>query len=265
MTGVRAPATAYQVSLAAFEGPLDMLLHLVREARLDITEISLAAVAHQYFAYLEQMHRLDVEIESSYLVVFAQLLELKSRLLLPDEPEDDTPYMMLDFGEDDHDGAPSEDDPLVNRLESYEMVLEAGEWLRKREASSFARYPRPTGLAPPDEPELDVSADALAAAMRRLEASPRAPRPPASIEKISLSVPERVKEIWVHLTGRPFSRFADLLGEVPTKPMVVVTFLAVLELAKRRKVTLRQEETVGEIEITKIDARDRGPLILEDA
>lgn len=252
MTAVRAPSSAYQVSLAEFEGPLDMLLHLVREARLDITEISLAAVAQQYFVYLEQMHRLDVEIESSYLVVFAQLLELKSRLLLPDEPEDDGPFM-LDFGEDDTEGAPRDEDPLVDRLAAYALVKEAAEWFRLREASSFARYPRPTGMEYADEPELDVSVDALAQAMRRLEASPRAPRPPASIEKITLSVPERVKEIWGQLVGRPFSRFGDLLGECPSRPMIVVTFLAVLELARRRRVTLRQLETVGEIEIVKRD------------
>lgn len=249
MKAVRAPGTAYQVHLPSFEGPLDLLLHLVRDAKLDITEISLAAVAHQYFAYLETMHKLDVEIESSYLVVFAQLLELKSRLLLPEPEMDDGPLPDL-FAEEDQENA---EPALVDRLEAYALVKEAAEWLAGREASSFARYPRPTGMAPADEPELDLSLAALVAAMRRLEASPRAPRPPAQVEKVALSVPERVKELWAWLVKRPFARFRELLGARPTRPLMVVTFLALLELARRRKVTLRQQETVGEIEVTRRD------------
>jgi len=250
VTALRAPASSWQVHLEQFEGPLDLLLHLVRDARLDITEIALAAVARQYFAYLETMHRLDVEIESSYLVVFAQLLELKSRLLLPDEPVGDE-QLDLDFGEEDSDAAPRESDPLVDRLAAYALVKEAAGWLAAREASSFARYPRPTGLALADEPELEVSAEALAAAMRRLEASPRAPRDPVSVERVTLSVPERVKELWHLFIRQPLARFRELLGARPTRSLVVVTFLALLELARRRKVSLRQETTLGEIEVTR--------------
>lgn len=250
MTALRAPMSAYRVHLSGFEGPLDLLLHLVRDAQLDLTEISLAAVAQQYFQYLETMHKLDVEIESSYLVVFAQLLELKSRLLLPDEPEEDE-QLFLDFGDEESDAAPRESDPLVDRLAAYALVKDAAAWLAGREASSFARYARPTGMAPPDEPELDVSAEALAAAMRRLESSPRAPRDPVSVEKITLSVPERVRELWNMIVRRPISRFRELLGARPTRPLLVVTFLALLELARRRKVSLRQEQTVGEIEVTR--------------
>ena len=250
MNALRAPSSAWRVQLTGFEGPLDLLLHLVRDAQLDLTEISLAAVAQQYFAYLETMQRLDVEIESSYLVVFAQLLELKSRLLLPDDPVEDE-QLFLDFGEEETDAAPRESDPLVDRLAAYALVKDAAEWLAGREASAFARYPRPTGMAWPDEPELEVSAEALAAAMRRLEASPRAPRDPVAVEKITLSVPERVRELWSLFVRQPLARFRDLLGARPTRPLVVVTFLALLELARRRKVTLRQETTVGEIEVTR--------------
>ena len=249
MTALRAPTSNWQVHLEQFEGPLDLLLHLVRDSRLDITEIALAAVAQQYFSYLENMHRLDVEIESSYLVVFAQLLELKSRLLLPEEPGHDE-QLELDF-EEESDAAPRESDPLVDRLAAYALVKEAAGWLAAREASSFARYPRPTGMAYADEPELEVSAEALAAAMRRLEASPRAPRDPVAVEKVTLSVPERLRELWNLFIRQPLARFRDLLGARPTRNMVVVTFLALLELARRRKVSLRQETTVGDIEVTR--------------
>ncbi|MGI5845000.1 MAG: segregation and condensation protein A [Candidatus Xenobium sp.] len=252
MKPLRAPASTWQVYLDQFEGPLDLLLHLVRDAQLDITEIALAAVAQQYFSYLETMHRLDVEIESSYLVVFAQLLELKSRLLLPEDPGGDE-QLDLDFGEEESDAAPRESDPLVDRLAAYALVKEAADWLASREATSFARYPRPSGLPFPDEPELEVSVEALAAAMRRLESSPRAPRDPVAVEKMVLSVPERIRELWSLFIRQPLTCFRDLLGARPTRSLVVVTFLALLELARRRKVTLRQQTTVGDIEVKRLE------------
>ena len=100
-------ADGYKVELPFFQGPLDLLLSLVEESELDITEISLAAVTGQYREYLELLGQLDVEIESSYLLVFAQLLELKSRLLLP-EPEPDDSHL---FGFEEE---PDEDDLVVD-------------------------------------------------------------------------------------------------------------------------------------------------------
>lgn len=232
----------YKVQLPFFEGPLDLLLSLVEQSELDITEISLSQVAGQYREYLELLGQLDVEIESSYLVVFAQLLELKSRLLLPViEPEDD-PFM---GGDDDH-----EPDDLVARLREYQRLKRAAMWLAERESQSLARYPHPSGLSEPESPLLHVSRRSLyLAALRALR--PRKPfKEPIGYRRVELSVPERVEEIWSHLTaasGRvTFSQLLRREGE--RKPLVVVTFLALLEMARRERIRLYQEDYRSELE-----------------
>lgn len=236
----------YRVQLPVFEGPLDLLLSLVEESELDITEISLAEVAGQYREYLEILGELDIEIESSYLVVFAQLLELKSRLLLP-EPEPDEDGI---FGLYDDDG----EDDLVFRLKEYQKLKRAADWLASREGDSLARYPHPSGLSEPETPILSVSTNSLfMTALRVLK--PRKPfKEPIPYARIELSVPDRVEEIWTSLQsskkeGRKRVRFSDLLqrdGE--RKPLVVVTFLALLEMARRDRIKLYQDGIKSEIE-----------------
>lgn len=239
----------YQVQLPFFEGPLDLLLSLVEQSELDITEISLAAVTGQYREYLDLLGQLDVEIESSYLVVFAQLLELKSRLLLPVvEPEDD--------GMMPQDQEPDEDD-LVTRLREYQRLKKAAQWLAEREQQSLARYPHPSGLSEPETPLLSVSRRSLyLAALRILR--PRKPfKEPIGYRKVELSVPERVEEIWSQLQGArrrvPFSELLRREGD--RKGLVVVTFLALLEMARRDRVTLYQESCHSELEC---EIRDEG-------
>lgn len=233
----------YQVQLPFFEGPLDLLLSLVEQSELDITEISLSEVTGQYREYLEILGQLDIEIESSYLVVFAQLLELKSRLLLPViEPDDDG--MPMGYEED-----PEED--LVTRLREYQRLKKAAEWLAERESQSLARYPHPSGLSEPETPLLNVSKRSLhLAALRILR--PRKPfKEQIGYRKVELSVPERVEEIWSHLVDRPGRRvtFSELLRrEGEPKPLVVVTFLALLEMARRDRITLYQDSYRSELE-----------------
>lgn len=233
----------YKVQLPFFEGPLDLLLSLVEGSELDITEISLSAVTGQYREYLELLGSLDVEIESSYLVVFAQLLELKSRLLLPpaDEPDDDG--MMMGHDED------SEED-LVTRLREYQRLKKAANWLAERESQSLARYPHPSGLSEPETPLLSVSRRSLhMAALRILR--PRKPFKEAiGYRRVELSVPERVEEIWSHLQEQNRRvTFSELLRrEGEHKSLVVVTFLALLEMARRDRVTLYQENYRSELE-----------------
>ena len=234
---------AYKVQLPFFEGPLDLLLSLVEQSELDITEISLSQVTGQYREYLELLGNLDVEIESSYLVVFAQLLELKSRLLLPViEPEDDG------FGPG-YEEEPGEDD-LVARLREYQRLKKAALWLAERESQSLARYPHPSGLTEPETPLLSVSRRSLhLAALRILK--PRKPfKEPIGYRKVELSVPERVEEIWSHLQGQQRRvTFSELLRrEGDRKGLVVVTFLALLEMARRDRVTLYQDNYRSELE-----------------
>lgn len=246
----------YKVQLPWFEGPLDLLLSLVEESELDITEISLSQVTGQYREYLELLGQLDVEIESSYLVVFAQLLELKSRLLLP-EPEPDEHMFGFEI-------EPDEDD-LVARLKEYQKLKKSAGWLGEREGQSLARYPHPSGLSEPETPILHLTLRSLhIAALRCLK--PRKPfREQIDYKKIELSVPERVEQIWDTLqsaqraTPRERTKFSQLLkADRQDRPLVVVTFLALLEMARRDRIEIFQDSHVGEIEF---EIKDSNPPI----
>ncbi|MGE0493777.1 MAG: ScpA family protein [Vulcanimicrobiota bacterium] len=237
------PSTGYRVQLPAFEGPLDLLLHLVDHAKLEITEISLAAVAGQYQQYLETLQDLDIEIESSYLVVFAQLLEIKSRALLPEPP----PLSAEEMGEEASEEEPND---LVERLREYKLMKQISDILGERELRSLARYPHPCELPEFDMPALDVSLNSLhAASLRLLKPKGEPFKPAPTFKKIEISVPERMAQIWNWLSGKPKAFFRQLLGGNPSKGLIVVTFLAVLELARRGRVTLHQESYQEDIEI----------------
>ena len=233
-------ADGYKVELPFFQGPLDLLLSLVEESELDITEISLAAVTGQYREYLELLGQLDVEIESSYLLVF------KSRLLLP-EPEPDDSHL---FGFEEE---PDEDD-LVARLREYQLLKKAASWLGEREGQSLARYPHPSGLSEPETPLLHTSLRSLhSAALRCLK--PRKPfKEQIDYKKIEMSVPDRVEQVWEKLQtarseGRRRTCFSELMrSESNNKPLVVVTFLALLEMARRDRIELFQDGYLSEIE-----------------
>ena len=241
----------YKVQLPFFEGPLDLLLDLVEEAELDITEISLSDVTGQYQEYLELLGQLDVEIESSYLVVFAQLLELKSRLLLP-EPEPDDSHL---FG---FEIEPDEDD-LVTRLREYQRLKKAALWLGEREGQSLARYRHPSGLSEPETPLLHLSLRSLHSAALRCLKEKKPFREPVNYKKIELSVPERVEQIWGELQaaqtrGKARVSFSELLHEKKkNRPLVVVTFLALLEMARRDRIQLYQKGYRSEIECSPSD------------
>lgn len=242
--------SAYEVRLAHFEGPLDLLLHLVDQEKLALSEISLAAVAHQYQDYLKQLESLNIEIESSYITVFAQLLELKSKLLLPPEPSE-LENFFEDFAPADG-GFEGEEEPedLLEQLVAYRALKEGADWLLVQESRSLCQYPRPAHHNEPENLELDVSLDALCAAWVRMDRRYQAPRRPVELRRIVLSVPDRVKQLWDLLRRQPRSFFHQFLQGDWNKAFVIVTFLAVLELVRRSRVRAEQNGLDSDIEIT---------------
>ena len=250
----------YKVDLPQFEGPLDLLLSLVDKEKLDITEISLARVAQQYRHYLESLDRLNLEIESSYIVVFAQLLEIKSRVLLPPVEEEDPGYDN-DFSSP-ADGYEEED--LVEQLKAYKLVKEAADWLAKQESLSLAQYPHPCTQMEPEWLELDVSLEALVATWVRLDTSVRAPRQAVELQKVQMSVPDRALQIFEWIKKRTRGLFSQLLGTKPSRSHRVVSFLALLELLRRSRVRVHQENWESDLEIEIRQELASDSLVIEE-
>lgn len=238
--------SAYPVTLPAFEGPLDLLLHLIESEKLDISEISLMVVTDQYLRTLDLLEEIEPGALADFLVIASRLLYIKSRALLPKPvPPDD---------EDEEDAG----DALVRQLIEYRQFKEVAATLRQREDEGLRVYIR-TAPRPELERRLDMSdldMDALHRALRRaLERIPDDP-PMPRVKTYEITVSEQIENVRSYMDsvlnrtqdGEPGGvKFVDLLSRQWTRLEVIVTFLAVLELVKQRELEFVQERTFGEI------------------
>jgi len=242
------PLKHLPVRLAHFEGPLDLLLHLCRENKVDLTDIPIAAITEQYLTYLDMMRTLNLEVAGEFLVVAATLLHIKSRLLLPVEESPE--------GEEGED--PRRE--LVQQLLEYQKFKEAGLALRgleERRSSIFARESLgPEGPPRTDFP-LEVSMFDLLAALRRvIDQMPKTQQ--VVLEPDHLSVAQRIAEVLEMLAAGGEVRFEELFRGAREVGDVVVTFLAVLELVRLRLVRIWQAEAYGEIRVAAVPAGTEG-------
>jgi segregation and condensation protein A len=235
---------AYAVTLPGFEGPLDLLLHLIEQEQLDISEVSLVAVTDQYLRTIEQMERPAPGALADFLVVASRLLYLKSVRLLPKPP---------DSGDEEEDSGSA----LVRHLLEYRVFRRAADALRNRDETARV-FPRPPATLVPAvmaerAPEFgELEAAMLRAALQKALARVAQVTPPPAVHPYPVTVAERMAEVRQRLRkqaaqGLPRLGFAALLSEVDTRIAVVVTFLAVLELVKQRELVATQEGTFGEI------------------
>jgi segregation and condensation protein A len=231
-------STTYTVKLPVFEGPLDLLLHLIEERELDITKVSLAAVTDQYLDYMNQVEELNPDRLADFLIVAAKLLLIKSRTLLP-QPSDE-----IDEEEEEDVG-----DELVRRLIEYRKFKNAAAELRSRQEQGLRAYARLLA-APEPQPTFrleGVTLDALLEAVREAMMA----QPTASVDEVvtplRVSLPEKIAQLEALLTERRRFSFTDILKEARSRTEIVVTFLALLQLIKRRKVVVQQHELFGEI------------------
>ena len=224
--------------LVAFDGPLDLLLYLIREQKLDITNLPMADVTRQYMDSLLQMEELNLEIAAEFVAMAAQLLQIKSRLLLPRPPVAD-----------------EEEDPreeLVQRLLDYQAVKEAARELTVRE-SEWQAVVYAQGLdiqehaRVEDEPIRASLFDLLAAyreALKRL-----LPPPPVEVRTAPKTLEQRIAEVLRNLQSEQWVAFTGLLAKARSREDLVLTFLALLELVRLGRIHLVQTETFGEIRI----------------
>lgn len=228
-----------RVSLDVFDGPLDLLLNLVREQQLDIATVSLATVADQYFAFISAMHDLDVELCAEYLVIAATLVFLKSKSLLPPIP--------LEF-EDVEESAAVVEARLRERLVAYSKYRDAGTDLRSRALDAAAYYLRPEGGDSTTElvQRYRVDAAKLAAA---LAAALRAAKPEKrTIVRERVSLIEQMEYVMRTLRTNGKTGFFALIERLD-RAGIIVTFLAVLELVRRGRLGFEQSDAFADIEL----------------
>lgn len=231
------PPQALEVFLEAFEGPLDLLLYLIKRQNLDILEIDVSRITEQYMQYVELMDAMQFELAGEYLLMAAMLAEIKSRMLLPrsEEHEDD------------------EEDPraqLIRRLQEYERFKKAAE-----DIEEMPRMERDTWVgsaAPPqldrEQPEPDVEMRelllALGEVLRRADMFES-----HHIQREALSTRERMSQVLERLDGAQFVPFVSLFTAQEGRLGVVVTFLAIMELIKESLVEIVQTESFGPIHV----------------
>lgn len=232
------PPDALEVILEAFEGPLDLLLYLIRRQNLDILDINVAEITRQYMGYIELMQAIQLELAAEYLVMAAMLAEIKSRILLPRQTVE---------------GEEEEEDPrgeLIRRLQEYERFKAAAEDID--EMPRMGRDIHQASGESPDRseerhfPEVDMREvlSALADVLRRAEMFES-----HHIQLEKLSTRERMSQVLDAIKGKQFVPFVSLFLEKEGRLGVVVTFLAIMELIKESLVEIVQNESFGPIHV----------------
>ncbi|HVF52987.1 MAG TPA: ScpA family protein [Actinomycetota bacterium] len=235
---------AYEVKLDVFEGPIDLLLHLITRQRVDIYEISLSTITEEYIAAIERLDELDLETATGFLIVAATLLELKSSRLLPGRYTEDPSLL-------------EERDLLLARLVECATFRAAGEWLATMLERGLDWHPRTAGL----EPEFaglapDLLASTTPEHLARAAAAAFAPKPTPEIDlhhitPIRETVRDAIYELAQVLDGRSGAvSFSELCGGTTRRIEVVVRFLALLELFKSGAVDVAQADRFGDIRAT---------------
>jgi segregation and condensation protein A len=234
------PPDALEVFLEAFEGPLDLLLYLIRRQNIDILDINIAEITEQYISYVELMEAAQFELAAEYLVMAAMLAEIKSRFLLPRMEEDE---------EDEEDPRAQ----LIRRLQEYERYRDAAEKI-----DELPRLHRDFHIASADIPVLDKEVPlpeidlqeilmAFADVLRRSDL-----KESHHIQRQALSTREKMSQILLRISDKQFTPLSSLILKDEGKLGIVVTFLAVMELIKESLVELVQSEPFAPIHIKAI-------------
>lgn len=246
----------YSIHLPEFEGPLDLLLQMIERAELDITRVSLAAVADQYLAFISKPGLIELSAMADYLVIAAKLILAKSRLLLP-QTEEQAEGEVEDSAE-----------ALARQLREYKLFKQAALKFREREQSGLQSFSR---RAPPPRPALaratrisGLTFEALYGALRRtVESSPTMPAG-AVIEPLRVSIQHRISHIREMTANGGRVQFTSLLEQATSRVEVIVTFLAVLESLKRKLIAVEQEGVFGEIYLSGRDESGETAPTLEE-
>jgi segregation and condensation protein A len=231
----------YPVRLRVFEGPLDLLLHLIRKHEVDIYDIPIALITQQYLDYLDLMQELDLDVAGEFLVMAATLIHIKSRTLLP----------RPDPSQEDAEEDPREE--LIRRLLEHQKFKAAAELLHEREIQRGAQWARPDGrvteiVGEAPEPEIEVDLFSLMAAFRQVLERARH-RPHVLLPPEQVSIETRIEQLMARLSETEACGFEELFVDVETRAGMIVTFLALLEMIRLRRVRVFQQGNFGPIRV----------------
>jgi segregation and condensation protein A len=233
-----------KIKLQSFEGPLDLLVHLIKKNQVNVYDIPIALVTEQYLEYLDLMQELNLDVASEFLVMAATLIHIKSRMLLP-RPE---ASLLEDEGDDPRD-------VLVQRLLEHEKFKAAAELLHERETWRSAQWTRPDSriealVGEEYEPELEVDLFGLLSAFRLVLERARE-RPPVPLPPEQVSIETRIEQLLERLSETEACGFEDLFVDTASRGDLIVTFLALLEMIRLKLVRVFQAGQMGAIRIYK--------------
>jgi segregation and condensation protein A len=240
---------SYEVSTSVFEGPFDLLLHLILKQEVDLWEISLSKIVDEYLAELERMESLDLELTTEFLLIAATLVDLKARRLLPSLEAVELDEELLRF---------EERDLLLARLLECKTFKDAARAIDSLVRRADRSLPRRAG---PEEPFASLTPDPLehvapsrllAVVMRALSAKPKPTIEVEHIAPIRASVRDAVETLLAALPQRDAMTFRQLVADAPTRLETIVRFLAVLELYKQGVVDLEQFDAFGELRVRRL-------------
>lgn len=246
----------YKVNLEIFEGPLDLLLYLIKKGEFNIEDIPISVITEQYLKYMELMRMLDLDIAGEFLVMAATLMHIKSKMLLPPEDQD----------EEKEEEDPREE--LVKKLLEYRKFKEAAERLKAKELEQKEVFSRP-GVKQvieddKEDDELYFEAsifDLLSAFSKVLKEVPK--NKFYEVIKDEVTVSEKIHEIFHILVKSPVIYFLELFDRARSKIDIIATFLALLELIRMKEVLVRQDRIFGDIKIIRNSERITPPKIEE--
>ncbi|MCK8825723.1 segregation and condensation protein A [Fuchsiella alkaliacetigena] len=249
---------SYEVKIDSFEGPIPLLLHLIKEDEMEIYDISIAEITAQYLDYISAMQELDLEIASEFLVMAARLIQIKSTMLLPEEKSQE---------EDEEEVDPRQQ--LINRLLEYKKYKQLAQRLKKYEEVQRKKYTKnlesilkevdteAPEVNPLEEVKLEqfvqLFEEVISAKEERSKAQQeqeaKTERNLQRLRKKEISIQEKMTDLEQKLTQENKLGFKELLAEEDSRLEIVVSFMALLELMRLRKVVVKQSQTFANIQI----------------
>ncbi|HLL04630.1 MAG TPA: segregation/condensation protein A [Myxococcaceae bacterium] len=246
----RSAGDAFRIALPNFEGPLDLLLHLIREHRVDIFDIPIALIVEKYLGYLERMRELNLDIAGEFLVMASTLAHLKSRMLLP--RQDAAATVEASEAAAEEAGDPRAE--LVRRLLEYQKYKDSAEQLARQDLLGRDVFARNVPAEEVPIPEEEVGLQEFSV-LKLIEALDRvlerlAPKPQHEVVRELLSLSEATLRVAEQVRAQGQVSFEKLFSETSSRQEIVITFLAILEMVKRRLIRVSQEEPLKDIILT---------------